>query len=324
MKLHSIVSAVLLAGACTLAQAADFRVTLLGTGVPNPRPERFSQSTLIEAGSQRLVFDVGRGTAVRLWQLRVPMGSINAHFITHYHSDHTSGIPDLWLTGWLRPRYAQRKSPFVIYGPQGVKQLMEGLQTAYADDVKIRLEDEKNPPEGIAVDAHEFQTASLPQVVYEKDGVKVTAFEVDHGDVIKPSVGYRIDYDGRSVVISGDTRLNDEVVRQGTGASLLIHEVAAIKPELLQTSDAFQRIFAHHVSPEQAGSIFAQAKPRMAVYSHIARYDSNTIPAPDDAEIVAETRKTYDGPLVVGMDLMQFDIDKQGNVAMWMATPSNK
>lgn len=324
MKPYSIVSAVLLAGACTLAQAADFRVTLLGTGVPNPRPERFSQSTLVEAGSQRLVFDMGRGTAVRLWQLRIPMGTINAHFITHYHSDHTSGIPDLWLTGWLRPRYAQRKSPFVVYGPQGVKQLMDGLQMAYADDIKIRLEDEKNPPEGISVDAHEFQTSALPQVVYEREGVKVTAFEVDHGDVIKPAVGYRIDYDGRSVVISGDTRLNDEVMRQGTGTSLLIHEVAAIKPELLQSSDAFQRIFAHHVSPEQAGSIFAQARPRMAVYSHIARYDSDQIPAPDDAEIVAETRKTYDGPLVVGMDLMQFDIDKQGNVAMWMATPSNK
>lgn len=324
MKRHSFLAAVLLASACALAQAADFRVTLLGTGVPNPRPERFSQSTLVEAGSQRLVFDVGRGTAVRLWQLRIPMGSIDAHFITHFHSDHTSGVPDLWLTGWLRPRYGQRKTPFVIYGPTGVKQLMDGLQLAYADDIKIRLEDEKNPPEGIAVQAHEFATSTLPRVVYDRAGVKVTAFEVDHGDVIKPSVGYRVDYDGRSVVISGDTRLNEEVVRQGSGANLLIHEVAAIKPELLQSSSAFQRIFAHHVSPEQAGSVFARAKPRLAVYSHIARYDSDKIPAPDDGEIVAETRKTYTGPLVVGMDLMQFDIDQRGDVAVWMATPSNK
>lgn len=246
------------------ACAGDFKVTLLGTGVPNPRPERFGQSTLVEAGSQRLIFDVGRGAAVRLWQVKVPIGSIDAHFLTHYHSDHTSGIPDLWLTGWLRPRYGQRKSSFVIYGPEGVKRLMDGLQVAYADDIKIRLEDEKNPPEGIAVDVHEFADVAQPQVVYEKDGVKVTVFEVDHGDVIKPSVGYRVDYDERSVVISGDTRLNGKVVRQGSGVDLLIHEVAAIKPELLAQSDTFQRIFAHHVSPEQAGSVFARAKPRMA------------------------------------------------------------
>lgn len=307
-------SFVLFALCSATAIAGDFKVTLLGTGVPNPRPERFSQSTLIEAGSQKLIFDIGRGTAVRVWQAKVPMGQIDAHFITHFHSDHTSGIPDLWLTGWLRPQYGQRTEPFKIYGPKGVKKLMEGLQMAYEDDINIRLEDEKNPPEGIAVEAHEFDTPSAenPIVVYEQDGVKVTSFEVDHGDVIKPSVGYRIDYDGRSVVISGDTRFSEEVIRQGKGVDLLIHEVAAIRPELLKQSDAFQRIFAHHVSPEQAGEVFERTKPTLAVYSHIARYDSKDISAPTDEDIINETRKTYEGPLVVGVDLMQFDIGAKG------------
>lgn len=296
------------------AMAGDFKVTLLGTGVPNPRPERFSQSTLIEAGSQKLIFDIGRGTAVRVWQAKVPMGRIDAHFITHFHSDHTSGVPDLWLTGWLRPQYGQRTQPFKIYGPTGIKKLMEGLQLAYEDDIKIRLEDEKNPPEGIAVEAHEFEAplAGETLVVYEKDGVKVSTFEVDHGDVIKPTVGYRIDYDGRSVVLSSDTRFNEEVIRQAKGTDLLIHEVAAIRPELLKQSDAFQRIFAHHVSPEQAGEVFERAKPKLAVYSHIARYDSKDISAPTDEDIINETRKTYEGPLVVGVDLMQFDIGANG------------
>ena len=103
MKKVSSIVAGLLALACSaaLAQSGDFKVTLLGTGVPNPRPERFSQSTLVEAGSQKLVFDLGRGVTIRLWQLKVPMGRIDAHFITHFHSDHLVGLPDLWLTGWL-------------------------------------------------------------------------------------------------------------------------------------------------------------------------------------------------------------------------------
>ncbi|RKJ98773.1 MBL fold metallo-hydrolase [Alicycliphilus denitrificans] len=314
-RFYSTLATLALACAGTLAAAGDFKVTLLGTGVPNPRPERFSQSTLVEAGTQKLVFDVGRGMPIRLWQVKVPMGRIDAHFLTHFHSDHLVGLPDLWLTGWLRPRYGQRTKPFLIYGPAGTRQLMQGLQTAFADDIKIRLVDEQNPPEGITVDAREFEA---PAVVYERDGVKVSSFTVDHGDVIKPAVGYRIDYGGRSAVISGDTRLSEELVRRAKGVDLLIHEVAAINPGLLKRSPAFQRIFAHHVSPAQAGSVFTRTQPRMAVYSHIARYDDAQTPAPTDEDIVRETRETYKGPLVVGADLMQFDIGAEG-IAINMA-----
>src|SRR5256885_6379012 len=108
--------ALLAAGLCWSAAAfaaeGDFRVTLLGTASPSPRPDRMGPSTLIEAGSQKILIDAGRGVPVRLWQLRVPMGQVNALFITHFHSDHTSGIPDLWLTGWLSPPFRQRKMPF--------------------------------------------------------------------------------------------------------------------------------------------------------------------------------------------------------------------
>jgi ribonuclease Z len=260
---------------------------------------------LVEAGDQKLVFDLGRGVSIRLWQAGIRLGSTSAHFLTHFHSDHTVGLPDLWLTGWLPPPYGRRSTPFLLYGPLGTRALMDGLEKAFADDIKIRLVDEKNPPTGIAAEVHEFVA---PAIVYERNGVKVTAFVVDHGDVIKPAVGYKIEYAGHSVVISGDTRLSEEVVRHGTAADLLIHEVVAIDPVLLAQSPALQPIIAHHTSPEEAGTVFARAKPKLAVYSHIVRFGDAKTPLPSDADIVQQTRKTYSGPLAVGVDLMQFDI----------------
>jgi len=302
-----------LIAACLSASAAfgaesDFRVTLLGTASPSPRPDRFGPSTLVEAGNIRLLIDAGRGVPIRLWQMRVPMGTIDALLITHYHSDHVSGVPDVWLTGWLQPPFGQRRTPFHVIGPTGAKELMDNLQRAYAADVKIRLADEKNPPEGIAVKVDEF---AADGVVFDKDGVRVTAFEVDHGDVIKPAYGYRIDYRGRSVVISGDTRFSENLIRHGSGADLLIHELGAAKPELLK-NPAMQRIIDHHTTPRDVGRVFDRTRPKLAVYTHIVRLSNATIPEPSLAEILAETRETYSGPLVFGEDLMTFDVSTRG------------
>ena len=136
---------------------SDFKVTLIGTASPTPRPDRFGPSTLVEAGEQKFLIDAGRGAPIRLWQLKVPMRKIDVLFLTHYHSDHTSGIPDLWLTGWLSPPYGQRKTPFHVIGSTGAKVRMENLKRAYALDIKIRIEDEKLPPEGIAVKVDECE-----------------------------------------------------------------------------------------------------------------------------------------------------------------------
>ncbi len=285
---------------------SDFKVTLLGTGTPVPLPDRFGPSTLVEAGNQKLLFDAGRGATIRLRQINVPMvgimSKIDALFLTHYHSDHTLGIPDLWLTGWLGN---SRKEPFRLIGPVGAKSLMANLESAYALDIKIRLEDEKLPPEGIATVVEEFEKDG---VVYDKDGVKVIAFTVDHGAAIKPAVGYRIEYKGHAVVISGDTRYDQNVIKYSTGVDLLIHEVCIARPELLANSDYNRRVMAHHTSPREAGQVFSLAKPKLAVYSHLVFLRDSTVPPATVDDIVAGTRETYDGPLQVGVDLMSFEI----------------
>lgn len=290
------------------AAKSDFRVTLLGSGIPVPEPDRFGPATLVEAGGQKLLFDAGRGATIRLFQLRVPLREVGPLFLTHFHSDHTVGIPDVWLSGWLGGPWARRTTPFRVIGPTGTKDLMANLERAYAADIKIRMADENYPAEGIRVIADEFPIGG---VVYEKDGVRVTAFEVNHGDLIKPSYGYRIDYDGRSVVISGDTRFDKNVIKHGTGADLLIHEVAAVRPELLKDVQV-QRVMAHHTSPQEAGRVFQLARPKLALYTHLVLLARPGVPAVTAEELVAQTRASYDGPLVVGEDLMAFNVGKAG------------
>jgi len=294
----------LLTGATVSTQTkadSDFKVTLLGTGTPIPDPNRFGPSTLVEAGNKKLLFDAGRGVPIRVRQLGFRESKIDVVFLTHYHSDHTAGIPDIWLTGWLGN---SRQEPFRLIGPVGAKSLMANLERAYALDIKIRLEDEKLPPGGIATVVEEFEKDG---VVYDKDGVKVIAFTVDHGAAIKPAVGYRIEYKGRAVVISGDTRYDQNVIKYGTGVDLLIHEVCIARPELL-SNPFVQRVVDHHTSPREAGQVFSLAKPKRAVYSHLVFLSSDKVPRATVDDIVAGTRETYDGPLQVGEDLMSFEI----------------
>ena len=213
----------------------DFKVTLLGTGTPNPRPDRFGPSTLVEAGPERLVFDCGRSCTTRLWQLKIPLGTVKL-FITHLHSDHTVGIPDLWLTGWLTQPYGTRKAPFRVWGPEGTVAMMSNLEKSYEADIHIRQ------PQGAAaaIDAKDFTEG----VVYQENGVRVTAFKVAHADI--NAFGFRIDYKGHSVVLSGDTRTSENLIRHAQNVDLLIHEVAS--PETFQRAGA---------PPERTTSILA-------------------------------------------------------------------
>ena len=288
----------LLVAACVspAAFAQEIKVTLLGTGTPAPVMNRFGPSILVEAGGQKFLFDAGRGALQRLTQLKLSWRDVNGVFLTHLHSDHVVGFPDLWLTGWLT---AQREAPLQVWGPKGTKNMMSHLEQAYEFDIRMRLADERASATGVVILASDIAGG----FVVEKSGVKITAFDVDHAPV-EPAFGYRIDFAGRSVVLSGDTLFSENLIRHAEGVDVLVHEViapdtyrrAGVAPELAQT------IMARHTTPEQAGEVFARTKPRLAVYSHIGR------PSATEADLIPPTRKTYAGPLEVGEDLMVIEV----------------
>jgi ribonuclease Z len=288
-------SLILSAALTVCASGQNLKVTLLGTGYPQPRMDRFGPSILVEAGQKKLLFDCGRGATQRIEQIRIPFTQIDALFLTHLHSDHVVGIPDLWLTGWARGR----KVPLEVWGPAGTKDMMSHLKEAFQFDIQIRQQDDKLPARGVDVLARDIEQG----LVYDNAGIKVTAFTVDHGQV-KPALGYRIDFAGHSVVLSGDTRYSENLIRFSQGADVLIHEV--IDPEAFRaknpsmSEERLRAIAGHHTTAEQAGTIFSRVKPKLAVYSHIVPGDTTSL--------IPLTRKTYSGPLEVGEDLMTIEI----------------
>jgi ribonuclease Z len=280
----------------------EIRVTLLGTGSPPPVMNRFGPSILVEAGDKKFLFDAGRGALQRIAQIKVKWQDVDGVFFTHLHSDHVVGFPDAWLTGWL---LEQRNRALEVWGPPGTENMVSHLRQAFEFDIRFRISDEKTPAEGAVINTHDIS----PGFSHEQNGVKITAIKVDHAPV-EPAYGYRIDYDGRSVVLSGDTRISEDLIRAAEGVDLLVHEVASV--ESLQhagfSPERTKTIVAHHVTPEQAGEVFERTKPRLAVYSHLV------LPTATADDLVPATRKTYAGPLEVGEDLMVIEVGKDVTV----------
>jgi len=299
-----------LAGVCggyASVQAQNLKVTLLGTGDPQPRFDRFGPSTLVQTETETLLFDCGRGATLRMRQLMIPLGQVTDLFLTHLHSDHVSGIVDFWLTGWSP--MGNRKTPLRVWGPAGTKEMTSSLEKAFQADYRIRTQDEKLPPEGYTMIAQDIKEGT----VYEKNGLRVTAFQVDHfpEEDIEPCLGYRIDYAGRSVVLSGDTRYCENLIRFSKGTDVLVHEVAAAS-EMVLNYPPVRMVMAHHTTPEEAGKVFTQVKPKMAVYTHLVLVSMAALPTP--ADLINRTRKTYSGPLEVGEDLMVIEVGDEVTV----------
>ncbi len=269
------------------AAKPDITVTLLGSGGgPNPNPRHFGPSILVQAGGQTLLFDCGRGASIRLAQLGILLGQVRTVFVTHLHSDHIIGLPDLDLTGWGAQG---RKTPFRVWGPSGTKAMMEHLQKAFEFDIHIRRDiDEKFVKEGIEVSSTDINEG----VVFQEGGVTVKAFRVDHRP-IEPAFGYRVDYAGRSVAMSGDTRFSENPIEQAKGVDLLIvaHHITAEEAgvdivnfglcrgqEVNAQSDVRCRGRIHEaIDPAEVrarlSKLFARVKPRLAVYAHISDAD---------------------------------------------------
>ncbi|WP_354108754.1 MBL fold metallo-hydrolase [Bradyrhizobium sp. S3.12.5] len=296
------------------AASANIVVTLLGTGGPEPTAARFGPATLIQAGGLTLLFDAGRGATIRLYQLGISSGKgIDAVFLTHYHSDHVEGLPDLWMTGYMFGPFGSRSRPLRLWGPSdgkepsGVARIAKGLAETFSDDTRIREADEHIAAIATEIEAHDFQP---DHVVFDEAGVKVTAFTVDHGDLIKPSVGYRVDYGSRSVTLSGDTKFSENLIKFASGTDLLIHEVFAMSPQLAKLPQ-MKPVAAHHTSPEEAGTVFSRVRPKLAAYSHLVLLGVK----PED--VLSRTSSAYQGPVVAGEDLMRFEVGDSVVMKNW-------
>ena len=271
---------------------ALLEVILLGTGYPRPDPERASASTAVVAGDKWFVVDAGRGATMRIAATELKYANMRAVFLTHLHSDHTAGLPDLFNTSW---QFGRKTVPLELYGPPGTKRLSKAMLEFFAEDIHLRRDLlERHPAAGATIRTHIVREG----VVYDDGTVKVTAFPVDHKPV-RHAFGYRFESRGESVVISGDMRPNENLIRYAKGADVLVLE--AYLPEWfdkVDTPEVAARLKSYHTSAEEAGAIAAAAGVKTLVLTHL-------IPANADETFRERAARTFKGKIVVGRDLVR-------------------
>jgi ribonuclease BN (tRNA processing enzyme) len=281
------------------ASAADSTlVVMLGTGTPNADPDRSGPAVAIVSGGRAYLVDCGPGlvrraaAAARKGIPALAADRLGIVFITHLHSDHTLGLPDLMLTPWVLDRHA----PLEVYGPPGVAAMTRHLLEAYAEDIQTRQSGlEPIDHDGWKVNAHEI----VPGVVYRDSNVTVKAFAVPHANW-KHAFGYRFETRDRVVVISGDTRPSDAVATACNGCDVLVHEVYSAERWKTRPPE-WQRYHQDaHTSTTELAAIASKARPKLLVLYHQLLWGAS------DDSLVAEVRRGFAGPVVSAHDLDVF------------------
>lgn len=272
-------------------------VITLGTGTPVPNPERGGPTTAVVVGGRVFLFDAGPGVMRRAAAAGLPIDGVTAAFITHLHSDHTLGLPDLIFTSWVMGRSA----PMRVYGPPGLRRMTDHFMAAWAEDTAVRITGlERGRPGGYRVDPREIE----PGVVFDSGGVKVTAIPVPHGNW-EHAFAYRVDTPQRSVVISGDTRVSDALARAASGVDVLVMEVyleSRAAPEPRPGGELWpQYLREFHISDVEVGRMAAAVRPGVLVLSHVLFMGGT------EDELVAGIRRGgFSGRVVIARDLQRF------------------
>ena len=271
------------------AAAQDTRVILLGTGTPNPEPEHSGPAVAVASGGNVYIVDAGPGVVRRAAQAGVRMDQITRAFITHLHSDHTAGLPDLIFT----PAVTGRRQALELYGPRGLRSMTNFILKAWREDMQVRLHGlEPAIPAAYVVHVHEIGAGEI----YRDAAVRISAFAVAHGSW-KYAYGYRFVAPDKTIVISGDTTPSESLAAAAKGCDILVHEVYSQKGWEARTPEWRRYHAAFHTSAVDLGRIAERVQPKKLVLYHELPMGQS------EEELLQEIRKNFHGEVIYGKDL---------------------
>ncbi|MEE2852345.1 MAG: ribonuclease Z [Actinomycetota bacterium] len=274
-------------------------VTLLGTGSPIPDPNRAGPSTLVRAGGQAFLVDCGRGVLQRAAAVGVGAAGLSALLLTHLHSDHIGDLGDVLITRWIST-FTPNPPPLPIIGPPGTAEAVAATLNAFRHDIGYRIAHHQDISEPPAVDVHEYTEGP----VWDRDGVTIRTAPTDHRPV-SPTIGFRVEYQGASVVLAGDTVPCAGLDELAAGADALVHTV--IRKDIVATipQQRLQDICDYHSSVEEAAATAARAGVATLVMTHY-------VPAPvpgQEEQWRALAATNFGGRIELGDDLHRVQID---------------